>query len=64
MADVTLELTEGEFKLVSVLVGDFYRAMLHAGVPEWARGRQEVAELIEKLTDLAGVIKVDYDDLE
>lgn len=53
MPEVTLELTESEFGLVSMLVGDFYRAMLKAGVTE--HGRREVADLIDKLAELHGI---------
>ncbi len=51
MSEVTLSLTKSEFLLVSMLVGDFYRALIQAGVNESSIGRQEVAALIDKLTE-------------
>ena len=52
MAEVTLELTRSQAILVAFLVGEFYRFMAKEGVSEISVGRQEVADLVDKLTKL------------
>ncbi len=51
MAEVTLKLSKGQAVLVAFLVGELYRFMVKESVSEISVGRQEVADLLDKLTE-------------
>ena len=50
MAEVTLKLTKSELIVVALLVGEFYRFMVKEKISEISMARQEVADLVDKLT--------------
>ena len=51
MVTVQVSLTKGQTILVAFLVGEFYRFMVKEGVSEVAIGHEEVADLVDKLTE-------------
>jgi hypothetical protein len=55
MDEVTLKLSEGQVVLAAFLVGVFYRFMVKESVSEISVGRQEVADLLDKLTEAVHV---------
>lgn len=55
MAEVTLRLSKGQVVLAAFLVGEFYRFMVKESVSEISVGRQEVADLLDKLTEAVHV---------
>ena len=48
---VKVFLTKNELIVVAFLVGEFYRFMTKEGVTEITVGYQEVADLVDKLTE-------------
>ena len=55
MAEVTLKLSKGQVVLAAFLVGEFYRFMVKESVNEISVGRQDVADLLDKLTEAVHV---------
>ena len=51
MAEVTLSLTKSELVLLAFLIGRLYRLMIEADVARFAVGRQEIGDLLDKLTE-------------
>ena len=51
VAKVTLSLTKGQAILVAFLVGEVYRFVVKEGISEVAIGHEEVADLVDKLTE-------------
>jgi len=51
VAEVTLSLTKSELVLLAFLTGRLYRLMIEADVARFAVGRQEIGDLLDKLTE-------------
>jgi len=51
MPEVTLKLTKSQAIVAAFLVGEFYRFMVKEGISEISVASEEVADLLDKLTE-------------